>query len=158
MTAFRICSLFLSSPLNWSRSVLSGENTSHCFYIQHLFFIMENLKSPKCHNCHGVAAGIRIASNTEAAVLTFAHPIFIRGIFQTPERRIESEITTEEHATSCEVLSLTCFGGNKQTKVCCEAFPGELFHQRSRYLAPFMLQDSFVAAILQPVFHLFGLI
>lgn len=52
----------------------------------------------------------------EAVVLTFAHPIFIWGIFQTPERRIESEITTEEHATSCEMLSLTCFWGNKQTK------------------------------------------
>ncbi len=45
----------------------------------------------------------------EAAVLMFAHSIFIRGIFQTPERRIEGEITTEEHATSCELLSLTCF-------------------------------------------------
>lgn len=45
----------------------------------------------------------------EAVVLTFAHPIFIRGIFQTPERRMESEITTEEHAISFELLSLTCF-------------------------------------------------
>lgn len=52
----------------------------------------------------------------KAVVLTFAHPIFIWGIFQTPERRIEGEITTEEHATSCEMLSLTCFWGNKQTE------------------------------------------
>lgn len=76
-------------------------------------------------------------STFEAVVLTFAHPIFIWGIFQTPERRIESEIRTEEHATSCELLSLTCFGGDKQTKVCSEAFPGELFHQCPCHLAAF---------------------
>lgn len=61
----------------------------------------------------------------EVVVLMFAHLIFIWDIFQTPERRMESEITTEEHATSCELLSLTCCVGTKQTKVCSEAFPGE---------------------------------
>lgn len=103
-----------------------GKAPFNAFYIQHIFSLKESEITQKLPQLP-CRLPFKQPPTFEAVALTFAHPIFIRGIFQTPERRIEKEITTEEHTTSCGLLSLTCFGGNKQTKVCSEAFPGELF-------------------------------
>ncbi len=97
-----------------SRSVLSWENPIYQFCIQRIFFKIENRKSPKFHNCHCVLAGIRNSPQQLKLLcwrllIQYLSEAFFKHLREEMSEREMSEITTVEHATSCELLSLTCF-------------------------------------------------